>query len=99
MATLLAISRLYITRLQDRIIKLEMRLRAGALLTPAQQQTLGQLSSKQIAALRFASDVELPALVDRAARENLKPDEIKRAVTTWIPISIARNSDALRVRA
>ena len=84
-ATLLAISRLYITRLQDRIIKLEMRLRLGALLTPAQLQALGQLSIKQIAALRFASDLELPALVDRAARENLRPDDIKRAVTTWVP--------------
>ena len=84
-ATLLAVSRLYITRLQDRIIKLEMRMRLAALLTPAQQQALGRLSSKQIAALRFASDLELPALVDRAARENLKPDDIKRAVTTWVP--------------
>lgn len=83
-ATLLAISRIYITRLQDRIIKLEMRMRAAALL-PQQQHMLGQLTNKQIAALRFASDQEVPALVERAAREQLKPDDIKRAVKVWVP--------------
>ena len=52
---LVSISRLYVTRLQDRIIKLEMRIRARDLLTPAQQEALSKLDSKQIAALRFAS--------------------------------------------
>lgn len=83
---LLLISRRYTTRLQDRIIKLEMRVRTAALLTPAQQQQLfGQLNNKQIAALRFASDAELPALADRAVREKLPPKEIKRAVQNWVP--------------
>ena len=82
---LLVISRTYITRLQDRIIKLEMRVRTTGLLTANQQATLFRLTNKQIAALRFASDEELGALVDRAARENLKPDDIKRAVKTWVP--------------
>jgi hypothetical protein len=85
LATLLAISRVYITRLQDRIIKLEMRMRTAALLPPQQLAVLGRLTTKQIAALRFASDDELPALVERAARENLKPDDIKRAVKIWVP--------------
>ncbi len=85
LATLLAISRIYITRLQDRIIKLEMRMRVAALLQPPQSEMLGRLTTKQIAALRFASDEELPALVERVARENLKPDDIKRAVTMWVP--------------
>jgi hypothetical protein len=83
-ATVLTISRLYVTRLQDRIIKLEMRVRTAAVLSPPQQRMLDQFTNKQIAALRFASDPELPALVERAARENLKPDDIKRAVKTWI---------------
>ena len=82
---LLVISRTYITRLQDRIIKLEMRVRTTGLLTANQQGTLFRLTNKQIAALRFASDGELGALVERAARENLKPDDIKRAVKTWVP--------------
>lgn len=85
LATLLAISRVYITRLQDRIIKLEMRMRAAAVLSPDQVRMLGGMTNKQIAALRFASDEEMPALVERAARENLKPDDIKRAVKTWVP--------------
>jgi hypothetical protein len=85
LATVLAISRVYITRLQDRIIKLEMRMRAAALLSPDRLQLLGRLTNKQIAALRFASDGELPSLVERAARENLKPDDIKRAVKLWVP--------------
>jgi hypothetical protein len=84
-ATLLYISRVYITRLQDRIIRLEMRMRGGALLTPEQQRLLSELDIKQVTALRFASDAELPALVERAARERLKPDEIKRAIRTWVP--------------
>lgn len=84
-ATLLAISRTYTTRLQDRIIKLEMRVRTAAFLTPEQQRLLGQLDNKQIAALRFASDAELPALLERAVREKLPPKEIKRAVRSWTP--------------
>ena len=82
---LLQIGRRYTTRLQDRIIKLEMRLRTAPLLTPEQQRLFAQLNNKQIAALRFASDPELPALLERAARENLPPKEIKRAVKTWTP--------------
>jgi hypothetical protein len=84
-ATTLVISRLFTTRLQDRIIRLEMRLRALALLTAAQQQLLGQCTIKQVAALRFASDPELGALLERAVREKLPPKDIKRAITTWIP--------------
>ena len=82
---LVSISRLYVTRLQDRIIKLEMRIRARDLLTPAQQEALSKLDSKQIAALRFASDAELPALVERTVRDRLSPDAIKRAVVYWVP--------------
>jgi len=83
-AVLIAISRAYITTLQDRIIRLEMRVRALSLLTPAQQASLLSLDRKRIAALRFASDVELPALLERAVREQMTPDQIKRAVTAWV---------------
>ena len=82
---LLLISRSYTTRLQDRIIKLEMRLRCASLLSPEQQRMLASLSNKQIVALRFASDAELPALLERAVRERLAPIDIKRAVKTWVP--------------
>ena len=82
---LLLMSRSYTTQLQDRIIKLEMRVRTAPLLTQEQQRLLGQLDNKQIAALRFASDAELAALLERAAREKLQPKEIKRAVKSWTP--------------
>jgi len=82
---LLLISRTYITKLQDRIIRLEMRLRAASLLTPEQQRLLATAGMKQIVALRFASDAELPALLERAVREQLRPDDIKRAIKTWVP--------------
>ena len=82
---LIAISRVYTTRLQDRIIRLEMRVRAATLLTPERQRALEGLGLKHVAALRFASDAELPALLDRAVREKLTPDDIKRGVTAWVP--------------
>ena len=43
---------------------------SAAFLTPEQQRLFAQLDSKQIAALRFASDAELPALLERAARDS-----------------------------
>jgi hypothetical protein len=82
---LFAISRVYTTKLQDRIIKLEMRMRAATLLSPAQQLVLARLEKSQIVALRFASDAELPALVERAEREKLSSKQIKQAITTWVP--------------
>jgi hypothetical protein len=82
---LLVISRVYTTKLQDRIIKLEMKLRLAQLLSPAQHATLARLSLPQLVALRFASDRELPALVEKADRDRLTADQIKRAITTWIP--------------
>jgi uncharacterized protein DUF6526 len=84
-ATLVLMSRSYIVRLQDRIILLEMKVRGAELLTPEQEARLASLKTKQIVALRFASDAELAALVDRAARENMTPDQIKQAIKTWRP--------------
>ena len=82
---LLSISRAYTTRLQDRIIKLEMRLRCASLLSPAQQAILSGLPKDRVIALRFASDAELPALLDRAKQEQLSADQIKRSIKSWVP--------------
>jgi hypothetical protein len=82
---LAVISRTYTTSLQDRIIKLEMRYRADRVLPPDQRATLWTLSKPQIVALRFASDAELPGLVERAAKEHLSGDAIKRAIKNWQP--------------
>jgi hypothetical protein len=81
----LLISREYTTRLQDRIIKIEMKLRCAQLLSPAQQAALSRIAKPQLIALRFASDAELPALLERAEREQLTADQIKRAIKNWVP--------------
>lgn len=83
--TLISISRAYTTRLQDRIIMLEVKVRAAELLTSGQDAQLAKLNAKQIAALRFAGDDEFGALLDRAARENLTPKEIKASIKHWRP--------------
>jgi hypothetical protein len=80
--TLVLISRAYTVRLQDRIIRLEMH---GRLARLGHDRDFSRLSTSQIVALRFASDAELPALVDRTVAENLNSDQIKRAVVSWQP--------------
>lgn len=82
---LVLISRAYITRLQDRIILLEMQVRCARLLPANECARLAALSPKQVVALRFASDEELAPLLERAAREDLPPREIKRAIVRWRP--------------
>jgi hypothetical protein len=84
-APLVAISRWYIVALQDRIIMLEVKVRAAELLNTGQDGQLAKLSPKQIAALRFASDEEFGSLLERAARENLSPKDIKASIRTWRP--------------
>ena len=84
-ATLVGMSRTYVTTLQDRIILLEMKVRCAEVLPAPQDARLSELSPKQIVALRFASDAELGELLDRAIREKLPPVEIKRAIKHWRP--------------
>jgi hypothetical protein len=78
--TLVLISRAYTVRLQTRIIRLEMQLRLGRL---GRGDDMARLSVGQLVGLRFASDAEMPALIDRAIAETLTSDQIKRAVTDW----------------
>ncbi len=69
---------------QDRIVRLEMRLRYYQLTGKRFEPLEASLSFGQIAALRFAGDEELPALADEAIRGNLPPDEIKKRVKAWL---------------
>jgi hypothetical protein len=70
-------------RVQDRVIRLEEQLRYQRVLTAELLAASGALTVKQIIALRFASDAELPALMQRTLSENLEPKAIKQAVTNW----------------
>ena len=70
-------------RVQDRVIHLEESLRYQRLLPPEAVAAAQSLTLRQIIALRFASDAELPALIQRALSENLEPKAIKQAITNW----------------
>src|SRR6201996_4672262 len=72
------IARSYPARVQDRVIRLEENLRYQRLLQPELAAATQSLTLAQIIALRFASDAELPTLVQRTLREHLPPKTIKQ---------------------
>jgi hypothetical protein len=77
--------RLYALKLQDRIIRLEERLRMAQLLPDTMRGRVGEFSEAQLVALRFASDAELPGLCDTALAGNWEPKQIKKSIRTWRP--------------
>jgi hypothetical protein len=73
-------------RVQDRVIRLEERMRLGRLLPEELQGRIEDLTPSQLVALRFASDEELPGLTRRILDGELtKNDQIKREIATWRP--------------
>jgi Family of unknown function (DUF6526) len=70
---------------QDRIVRLELRFRFYVLTGKRLERLESSLSFRQLAALRFASDEELPAMVERAIKENLGAREIKKSIVHWLP--------------
>jgi hypothetical protein len=70
-------------RAQDRIIRLEERLRLARLLAAADQARIGELTTKQLIGLRFASDEELPALTHKTLTQNLDMKAIKQNIVNW----------------
>ena len=75
--------RLYPLKAQDRVIRLEEKLRLATLMNDAQKQYINQLTARQFVALRFASDGEVAALAERTAKEKLEPKQIKEAIKEW----------------
>jgi len=69
---------------QDRLIRLEMRLKLRQMLPPDLQPRINDLTHRQLVALRFASDEELPGLVrDVFAGKITTPNDIKSRVRNW----------------
>lgn len=87
LALMVTVSRMrfYATHLQDRVIRLEEHLRLARVLPEPLRSRMGELSDTQSVGLRFASDAELPALVQRALDEKLSRADIKKAITNWRP--------------
>ena len=72
------------TKLQDRIVRLEVRLRLADLLEEETKSKIPDLNLSQLIALRFASDGELPDLTKKVLSENIsKGSDIKRLITDW----------------
>ena len=90
LGTLVLLRQHYALKLQDRIIRLEVRQRyfevSGQRFASLEQQ----LSMRQVISLRLAGDAELPALAQAAATEKLTPKDIQARITDF-------QFDALRV--
>ena len=81
---LLFYARVFALRVQDRVIRLEMRLRLERLLPADLRPRIGELTHHQLVALRFASDAELPELTGAVLSEKITSRRaIKRRIRGW----------------
>ena len=82
----LLLARVMAVTVQNRLIRLEMRLRLREVLPAPLAARIKELTVRQLIALRFAGDAELAALVERTLKgEFARPRDIKRAITDWQP--------------
>lgn len=78
------VARVFALKAQDRVIRLEMRLRMRDLLPADLQGRIDEFTPAQMVGLRFAGDSELPMLARRVLEENItKAGPIKTLITDW----------------
>jgi hypothetical protein len=77
------LTRVSALKAQDRVIRLEERLRMAALLNEPLKSRIAELSEPQLIAIRFCSDAELPGLVDKSLKNNLSSKDIKKSIVSW----------------
>jgi hypothetical protein len=84
---LLAFSaRLMALTVQDRVIRLEMRLRLQQVLPVDMRPRIGEFAVGQLVALRFASDEELPDLARKVLEDKITDRKtIKQLIRDWQP--------------
>lgn len=79
-------ARMMVLRVQDRLIRLEERLRLQQILPDDLRGRVGELRTRQLIALRFCDDTEAPDLCRAVFDGEVKePDEIKRRIKSWKP--------------
>jgi hypothetical protein len=84
--TLAFVARTFALKVQDRVIRLEMRLRLRELLPADLQFRILDFRPGQLVAMRFASDAELPTLARKVLDENLTDQRsIKSQIQSWQP--------------
>jgi uncharacterized protein DUF6526 len=78
--------RTMIARVQDRVIRLEERLRLSNLLPTEMHARINDLTPGQLVGLRFAPDDEVVALTQRCMNGELtKGEQIKKEIKNWRP--------------
>lgn len=75
--------RLYPMKVQDRVIRLEERLRLEALAPAEWHAQIYRLTEDQLIALRFAADDEVVELAKQALEHNLTRKQIKERIKSW----------------
>jgi len=77
-------ARVFALTVQDRVIRLEMRLRLKELLPAALQPRIREFTRGQLVALRFAGDAELAELAEKVLRDNVHDRAaIKQMIRDW----------------
>ena len=77
--------RIYPLKVQDRVIRLEERLRLQALAPAEWHSQIYRLTEDQLIGLRFAADDEVVELAKKALEENLNRKQIKERIRSWRP--------------